>query len=78
MEHVIDLVCVDMKYLSAGENHAAAVDAYGNAWAWGKNDNGQCGVQGAASIVSPPQVVSLQVHIPQTKSRPERDYLTMK
>lgn len=59
----------NIKYVSAGESHAAAVDAYGNAWTWGKNSDGQCGVQGAASIVSPPQMVSLQVHIAATHNK---------
>ena len=64
-----NLVYIDIKYLSAGENHAAAIDGQGNAWAWGKNDSSQCGVHGAASIISPPQVVNLQVQIQATHNK---------
>ena len=52
-----------IKYVSAGQNHCAAVDLYGNTYAWGRNSHGQCGVVTSdpnAEIVSPPIVVNLQ------------------
>ena len=35
-----------IKYISAGENHCGAIDANGNAYTWGLNASGQCGVAG--------------------------------
>ncbi|PST47864.1 hypothetical protein COO72_10925 [Bifidobacterium callitrichos] len=34
---------VRFKQISAGENHSLAIDAEGNAWAWGNNQYGQLG-----------------------------------
>ena len=34
-----------IRYVSAGENHCGVVDLFGNAFTWGRNSSGQCGVK---------------------------------
>ena len=54
-----------IRYISAGEGHAGAIDAQGTAFTWGLNANSQCGVtrggRGAlpSQIISPPMSVVL-------------------
>lgn len=50
--------------IHTGANHAFAIDAIGNTWAWGSNNFGQVGVptgagQGGSTVFPPRKVVSL-------------------
>mmetsp|Transcript_3960 Transcript_3960/g.5260 ORF Transcript_3960/g.5260 Transcript_3960/m.5260 type:complete len:98 (+) Transcript_3960:275-568(+) len=62
-----------IKYVSAGENHCGAIDANGNAYTWGLNANGQCGVSasraakgGAVVLVTPPAPITLSTLMEKT------------
>lgn len=55
-----------IKYVSVGENHCGVIDANGNAFTWGLNTSGQCGIPRnakarSANFVSPPHPVTLSV-----------------
>lgn len=43
--------------IAAGNQQAAAIDKYGNTWAWGPNDAGQLGANAPLSIRSPKSIV---------------------
>jgi len=44
-----------IKFISAGEEHAAVINNKGDLFTWGLNDHGQCGVEvGESEVISTP------------------------
>jgi alpha-tubulin suppressor-like RCC1 family protein len=63
--HLSLINSIELRSLSVGEHHCAAIDDKGRCFMWGKNTFGECGVDPEITkIVSPPEILKFNTILP--------------